>query len=103
MNTFSNLTTATEIQRDYKAVSKRARSSDEALIVMLNNKPDLAVMKYDLYDSLIRNRVQKKIKSKTKEKVGLDAVFGAWTKEEFDEFDKIDREEFERIDPEDWK
>jgi PHD/YefM family antitoxin component YafN of YafNO toxin-antitoxin module len=49
MNNLTNLTTSTEIQRNYKAVSKRARASDEALIVMLNNKPDLVVMNYDLY------------------------------------------------------
>jgi len=101
MNTFSNLTTATEIQRDYKAVSKRARASDEALIVMLNNKPDLAVMKYDLYQHLIDLDTPKKYNKK--EKIGVDAVFGTWTKEEADEFDKVIKEEFEKIDPEDWK
>lgn len=103
MNTFSNLTTATEIQRDYKAVSQRARASDEALIVMLNNKPDLAVMKYDLYQHLIDINASSKRNKKTKNNNDFSEFLGLWTKEEFDEFNKIDNEEFERIDDEIWK
>ncbi len=100
MNTFSNLTTATEIQRDYKAVSKRARASDEALIVMLNNKPDLVVMRFDYYQHLIDLDGTKK---DGKKKSGLESIFGAWTKQEAEEFNKVVDEMNERIDPKDWK
>ena len=103
MNTFSNLTTATEIQRDYKAVSKRARSSDEALIVMLNNKPDLAVMKYDLYQHLIDNSISNKRIKKLKKDNDFSEFLGLWTKEEADEFNRVIEEEFEQVDPQDWR
>lgn len=101
MNTFSNLTTATEIQRDYKSVSKRVRASDEALIVMLNNKPDLAVMKFDLYQHLIDADTLQK--NNTKKKIGMDSIYGKWTREEAIKFNKMVDEMNERIDPEDWE
>ena len=33
----------------------------------------------------------------------LDFLFGTWTKEEAEEFDKVVEEEFEQIDWDDWK
>lgn len=101
MNTFSNLTTATEIQRDYKRVSQRARASDEALIVMLNNKPDLAVMKYDLYQHLIDK--SKNFNSKKTKDNDFSEFLGLWTKEEADDFNRVIEEQFEQVDPQDWK
>lgn len=104
MNTLQNLITSTDVQRNYKMVANRAKVlEDEALVVMTNNKPEFAFMRFDLYDDLIRNKTRRNKKSKTKEKVGLDSVFGTWTKEEADEFNRIVDEMNERIDPEDWK
>jgi hypothetical protein len=104
MNTLQNLITSTEVQRNYKMVANRAKVLlDEGLVVMTNNKPEFAFMRFDLYDDLISIKRQIQVKNRAKEKVGLDAVFGTWTKEEADEFDKVIEEEFERIDPEDWK
>lgn len=104
MNDFQNLITATDVQRNYKMIADRAKSLDDAgLIIMSNTRPDLAIMRFDLYQDLIGRKTKVKKKSKIKEKTGVDAVFGMWTKEEADAFDKVIEDEFERIDPEDWK
>lgn len=102
MNTFSNLTTATEIQRDYKGVSRRARISDDALIVMLNNKPDLVVMNYDLY----KQRFQKddsKIVSFPSANDELLSLAGSMSDDEADRMIKDMDEMFENIDENEWK
>ena len=104
MNDFQNLITATDVQRNYKMVADRAKSlEDVGLIIMSNTRPDLAIMRFDLYQDLIGRKTKIKEKSKIKEKIGVDAIFGTWTKEEADEFDQIIEETCERIDPEDWK
>lgn len=104
MNNLQNLITATDVQRNYKMIANRAKIlEDEGLVIMANNRPEYAFMRFDLYEDLMTRRPQVKIKSKIKEKTGVDAVFGMWTKKEADEFDKVIEEEFERIDPEDWK
>ena len=82
-------TTATEIQRNYKSVAKKAKKSKKPLIVLSNNKPELVIMDYSVF------------KNYKTAPTGVDAVFGTWTKEETDKFNKIIEEEFERIDPED--
>lgn len=102
MNTFSNLTTATEIQRDYKAVSKRARSSDEALIVMLNNKPDLVVMNYDLYKQKYEKDDVKIVGFSTANDE-LMSLVGTMTHEEVTKLNKDMDDMFENIDEEMWK
>ncbi len=88
-------TTATELQRNYKRVVARAKKLGRPVTVLSNNKPELIVMDYSSFkkDSL----------KKAGKKSGLEAVFGSWTKEEADKFDKIIEEAFEQIDPEDWK
>lgn len=104
MNILQNLITATDVQRNYKIIANRAKAlKDEALVIMANNRPDLALMKFDLYENLMDKGTQVKKKLKTKETSGVDAVFGMWTKKEADEFNKIVDEMNERIDPEDWK
>lgn len=104
MNALQNLITATDVQRNYKTIANRAKIlEDEGLVIMANNKPEFAFMRFDLYDDLIRNKIQTARKSKIKEKVGVDAVFGLWTKQEAEEFNKTVDEMNERIDPEDWK
>lgn len=104
MNDFTNLITATQVQRDYKSIADKARSMNEtALIVMSNNRPDLAIMKYDLYKELIENKNKNVKEVKQAKKTGLDAVFGMWTKDEAEEFNKVVDEMNERIDPKDWK
>lgn len=104
MITLQNLITSTDVQRNYKMVANRAKIlEDEGLIIMANNRPEFAFMRFDLYDDLIKNKTQMKIKSQVKEKTGIDAVFGMWTKQEAVEFNKIVDEMNERIDPDDWK
>lgn len=102
MNSFSNLTTATEIQRDYKAVSKRARISDEALIVMLNNKPDLVVMNYNLYKQKY-DKVDAETVGFASANDDLMSLVGSMTHEEVEKLNKDIDEINERIYPEDWK
>ncbi len=83
--------TATELQRNYKRVVKRAKRLKGPLTVLSNNKPELVILDYDLFK-------KKQIKGKS----GIDAIFGVWTKEEARQFDKYIEETFEKVDPEAW-
>ena len=89
-------TTATELQRNYKYVTKRAKRSKKPLIVLFNNKPDLVIMDYSVFNNFQTKSEKKDQKAAP---TGVDAVFGSWTKEETDRFNKLIEEEFERIDP----
>ena len=81
MSNLQNLITATDVQRNYKMIANRAKIlEDEGLVIMANNRPEYAFMRFDLYEDLMTRRPQVKIKSKVKEKTGVDAVFGMWTK-----------------------
>jgi len=90
-------TTATELQRNYTKVLKKAKKLKKPVIVLSNNKAEGVYMDYETY----RNGY--KLKSKSKKKGDLSRFSGVWTKKEADEFNKIIEEEFERTDPEDWK
>lgn len=98
MQLMPQLTTATEVQRNFKKVSKRAKSINDPLIVLSNNKPDLIVADYRWYV-----HVMKLLTQPQRKKMGVDAIVGIWTKKEADEFDKNIEEAFEKIHPDDWK
>lgn len=106
MNALTNLTTVTELQRNFKKVSERAKSLNDALIVLANSNPHGVYVDYqtflDKYEEKTKINFKKKRKS-IKEKTGVDAVFGMWSKEEADQFDKVIEETCEQIDPEDWE
>ena len=102
MNALANITTPTEIQRNYKKVSKRARSLNEALIVISNNKPDLVVMNYDLYLQNFQNDKTRTADSLSANEELLSLV-GGMTDEEVRKLNKDIDEMNEVIYPEDWK
>lgn len=89
-------TTATELQRNFKSVNKRAKKTKVPLIVLSNNKPEGVYMDYKLFIS--RQKNMSKINSSNKS--NLDQFFGLWTKEEEEEFNKVIDETCEQIDPE---
>lgn len=92
-------TTATQVQRNYKKVSRKAKKLKEPITVLSNNKPDLVVMDYKVYENLKKRDLTRSRRTRS----DLNKFFGLWSKEEADRFDKIIEEEFEQIDPEDRK
>ena len=98
MNLMPYITTATELQRNYRKVVRKAKKVQRPITVLSNNKPELVVMDYQLFSHWTDN-----LESSKKTKSGVDALFGAWTKEEAGKFDAIIEDAFERIDLEDWK
>lgn len=92
-------TTATELQRNYKKVVRMVKKSKEPVTVLSNSRPEIIVMDYRTFRDFSRELP----KEKARHRKGLDELFGSWTKEEGDEFDKIIEEEFEQINPEGWK
>ena len=52
MLTFSNVTTAREIQRNYRKLFNRVKRTKEPLIVMRNNKPDVAIVDFKRLEEL---------------------------------------------------
>ena len=94
-------TTATELQRNYKKVVARAKKIKKPLTVLSNNRPELIVMDYKAFKNL--QKASQKTERKSGRKTGVEAVFGSWTEEEAEEFDKIIEDAFEKVNPEDWK
>ena len=88
-------TTATELQRNYKNVVKKAKKAKDGVVVLSNNTPVGVYMDYRIYiersnSGFVNSRGRK----------GLDAVFGMWTAKEAEEFNKRVDEACERIDTE---
>ena len=83
-------TTATELQRNYKKVVKRAKKIKKPITVLSNNKPELVVMDYDVFGL-----------ESTKE--DLLSLAGTMSEKEADELNKIMDETFETIDEDLWK
>ena len=92
-------TTATELQRNYKKVARRAKKLKEPVTVLSNNKPELVVMDYGAFNSWQGD----KGKMGSKNKKGFDNLFGSWSDEEADHFNKVIEDAFERVNPDDWK
>ena len=90
-------TTATELQRNYRRVAKRVKKAKEPIAVLSNNKPELIIMDYGVYENWVKKEAIKAKKS------NLDKFFGTWSKEEADKFDAIIEDAFEQINTEGWK
>jgi prevent-host-death family protein len=84
-------TTATEIQRNYKKVIKKARKSKQPIVILYKNKPYGVLMDYDTY--------QKKEQTNG----NFNKFRGLWTKAEAKKFNKVVDEMFGKIEPEIWK
>ena len=80
-------TTATELQRNYREVVKKAKKLKEPVTVLSNNKPELVVMDYDVFKTLQNNI----LKQKKRPKRSLEELFGLWTKKEAKEFNEPPR------------
>lgn len=88
-------TTATELQRNYKKVVKKAKKARDGVVVLSNNNPIGVYMDYQRYvDMLNFDTID------DRRKKGLDAVFGVWTRKEAEEFNKRVDEMCEKIDTE---
>lgn len=102
MNTFSNFTTVTEIQRNFKNVSDQAKRLNDALIVFSNSNPHGVYIDYQTFLDKYDVKSIKKVKKQKKDN-DFSEFLGLWTKEEFNEFNKVVEEEFEQIDLGEWK
>ena len=99
MNTLMpDTTTSTELQRNFKKVAARAKKLKKPLVVLSNNKPEFILMDHDSFGR--EYRVSKHIK---KTKSNRDNIFGTWTNEETQTFNKAIEEMCEQIDWEMWK
>lgn len=93
-------TTATELQRNYKKVVKKAKLVKDAVIVLSNNSPEGVYMDYSTYLSKF-TAINKKLEIDEKEK--LLSLAGTMSSEDANELDNAIDIINERIDPEDWK
>ena len=94
-----HITTATEIQRNYRKVKTKAKKTKEPIAVLTNNEPDLVVVDYTTF---IRDYKKRK-RSKNDNVDNFDEFFGVWSRKEGEEFDKFIEEAFEQVHPEDWQ
>ena len=78
-------TTATELQRNYKKVAKRARQLKDAVIVLSNNSPEGVYMDYDTY---VKKLMLKNEISGISEKEKLLAMAGTMTGGEVEKLNK---------------
>ena len=92
-------TTATQLQRNYRNVVKKAKKNKKPIIVLYNNKPEGVYIDYATFkNEFIEASVSKKAK-----KAGFAEFSGIWTKEEAEKFDRIIEDAFEQVNPEDWQ
>jgi hypothetical protein len=92
-------TTSTELQRNFKKVAARAKKLKEPIVVLSNNKPEFILMDSDSFGRKYGQSIRKNQKAKS----GLSSIYGTWTKDEADEFNKNIEEMFEQIDWEMWR
>jgi|SRR3990167_11348930 len=97
MSLMPYFTTATELQRNYKKVVRKAKKVRDGAVVLSKSRPDMVFVDYDRYSSL-KEAVLRRVKSS-----GIEAAFGVWTKHEAEEFNAYIDETFEKIDEEMWK
>lgn len=90
-------TTATELQRNFKNISKKAKKLKKPLIVLSNNQPEGVYIDYNTFKNTYYKKTSKKGKSDFSQFLGL------WTPKEAEEFNKRIDDMFERIDPEMWQ
>ncbi len=88
-------TTTTEIQRNFKAVIKKAKTAKDGVVVLSNNNP---IGVYTAYENhLITETIKRKAKA------DLLSLAGTMSVEEADELNRVTDEANEKIYPEDWK
>lgn len=92
-------TTATELQRNYQKIAKRAKRLSEPIVVLSNNKPKGIYMDFESF----KNWQKKQNWNREKGKGSFKDLFGIWTKQEAEEFNKRIDAAFENIDEESWK
>lgn len=92
-------TTATQIQRNYKKVINMVKRAKEPVTVLSNNKPEVVIMDYRAFAGLSKGLPKKKAGRRK----SLGELFGSWSKEEGDKFDRVIEGMFEQVDPESWK
>lgn len=103
-------TTATELQRNYKKVASKAKKLKQPIIVLSNNRPEAVYIDYEFFKQKYKEEkrglpkdLYAKGRKRSKKKSGFEQLFGSWTKEEADKFDKIIEDAFEKVNPEEWK
>ena len=93
------ITSATEIQRQFRIVAKRAKRTKKPVVVLSNNKPEGVYMDYNTF----MNEFNKKILPLESKKADFSDFRGIWTASESEKFNRIIEDAFEEIDPNDWK
>lgn len=73
LDTTMPITTATELQRNYAAVAKRAKRLKKPITVLRNNKPSLIVVDYNTY------RQREKSSQSVKDKPLVRDFFGMFS------------------------
>lgn len=98
-------TTATQLQRNYKQVVSRAKKLQQPIVILANNQPQGVYIDYELYKSQTNLQAsdQGNKKYTARKRKTLDQLYGSWSKEQAESFDKIIDDNFEKIDPESWK
>jgi uncharacterized protein involved in high-affinity Fe2+ transport len=99
-------TTATELQRNYRKVVKKAKRLKQPMIVLSKNKPEGVYIDFGTFATnykKVGDKSKPHYSSKVDKKTGVDAIFGTWTKEEAERFNKVVDEMFEQIEPDMWR
>lgn len=98
MQLMPHITTATEFQRNYRKVVKRAKEIGKPLVILSNNQPEGIYLDYkaleESYELLERKRNNKS---------DFSEFLGLWSKKEANEFDRNTEEAFEQVDLDSWK
>lgn len=92
-------TTATELQRNYRKVIRMVKKAKEPVTVLSNNKPEVVIMDHRSFANLSKDLPKRNMRHRK----SLDELFGSWSKEEGDKFNRVIEAMFERVDPESWK
>lgn len=100
MSLMPYITTATELQRNYKKVAKKAKEIRDVVVVLSNNHPEGVYMDYNTF---VDKYVSGEISERQNKKSGLLSLVGSMTEKEVLELNKSIDEMCENIDPEMWK
>lgn len=96
-------TTATELQRNYRRVVKQAKKVGGPVVILSNNKPEGIYVDYEVFKNEYARRVNRGTKKVSGKKKGIKRLFGSWTDEQAEQFDRVIEDAFEQLNPEDWK
>ena len=94
------ITTATELQRNYKKVAQRARKVKDVVVVLSNNAPEGVYIDYNTFLAMMSKH---KNVDDSIEKRKLLSLAGSMDGGETDKLNKDMDEMFERIDKEVWE